>query len=87
MSENAHITLRVIRVERGSFPGAGYALLYAEGIVPQLDTVQLDSAHGPEFTHADVDLATYRAHLNWMAEFSMPAEESRDFMDAIARQL
>jgi len=87
MSEHPHITLRVIAVERGSFPGAGHALLYAEGAVPQLDTVQLDSAHGPEFTHAEVDLVTYRAHLNWMAESSMPAKRSRDFMHAIARQL
>jgi hypothetical protein len=87
VSEQDHVTLRVIPVERGSFPGAGHALLYAEGAVPQLDTVQLDSAHGPVFTHAEAQLAKYRSHLDWMAEFSMTAEESRDFIHAIARQL
>ncbi|HEY5835165.1 helix-turn-helix domain-containing protein [Streptomyces sp.] len=87
MSERANITIRVIPVERGSFPGAGHALLYSEGVVPELDTVQLDSAHGPEFTHADVDLTTYRAHLRWMAESTLTADESRDFIRAIAHEL
>lgn len=87
MSEKPHITIRVIPVEQGSFPGAGHALLYAEGPVPQLDTVQLDSAHGPVFTHTEDDLAMYRAQLAWMDEFSLPAKESRDFIRSIARQL
>lgn len=87
MSERAHITLRVIPIEQGAFPGAGHALLYAEGVVPQLDTVQLDSTHGPEFTHAEADLSKYRAHLDWMAEHSMAPGESRDFIRAIARDL
>lgn len=87
MAERPHLTIRVVPVETGSFPGSGHALLYAEGVVPELDTVQLDSAHGPEFTHAEVDLRTYRGHLEWMAENSMSAEESRDFIHEIAHQL
>lgn len=87
MSERSHVTLRVVPVECGAFPGAGHALLYAHGGVSQLDTVQLDSAHGPEFTHAEAQLAKYRAHLDWMAEAALPPEKSRDFMHAIARQL
>ncbi|MFK0291669.1 helix-turn-helix domain-containing protein [Streptomyces sp. NPDC090442] len=86
-SEREHISLRVIPVECGVFPGAGHALLYAEGPVPQLDTVQLDSAHGPEFTHAEAQLAKYRAHLDWMTENALSPEKSRDFIHAIARQL
>jgi transcriptional regulator with XRE-family HTH domain len=87
MSERPHITVRVIPVDCGAFPGAGHALLYAGGVVPQLDTVQLDSAHGPEFTHADAQLAKYRAHLDWMDKAALTAEQSRDFIHAIARQL
>lgn len=86
-SEREHITLGVIPVDCGAFPGAGHALLYAEGAVPQLDTVQLDSAHGPEFTHADAQLAKYRAHLDWMAEAALGPAESRDFIHTIAREL
>ncbi|MFF7153402.1 Scr1 family TA system antitoxin-like transcriptional regulator [Streptomyces sp. NPDC008139] len=87
VSESEHITVRVIPVSYGGFPGAGHALLYAEGPVPQLDTVQLDSAHGPEFTYAETQLAKYRAHLDWMDGASLSPEKSRDFIHAIARQL
>ncbi|MER6049778.1 helix-turn-helix transcriptional regulator [Streptomyces sp. NPDC001793] len=87
MSEREHITVRVIPVECGAFPGAGHALLYAEGVVPRLDTVQLDSAHGPEFTHAEAQLTKYRAHLDWMDGAALSPGDSRDFVHAIARQL
>jgi transcriptional regulator with XRE-family HTH domain len=86
-SEREHITVRVLPVEHGAFPGAGHALLYAEGVVPQLDTAQLDSAHGPEFTHADAQLAKYRAHLDWMDAYTLSPEESRDFIHSIAGEL
>ncbi|MET9324032.1 helix-turn-helix transcriptional regulator [Streptomyces sp. NPDC003038] len=87
MSERPHITLRVLTVEAGAFPGAGHAVLYAHGPVPQLDTVQLDSAHGPEFTHAEAQLSKYDAHLRWMDEHALDEKASRDFIHDIARQL
>jgi hypothetical protein len=86
-TERKNIALRVIPVSRGAFPGAGHALLYAHGVVPQLDTVQLDSAHGPEFMHAEAQLTKYRAHLEWMEQASLGVPESRDFIHAVARQL
>lgn len=87
MSEREHIELRVVPVDRGAFPGAGHALLYTHGAIPQLDTVQLDSAHGPEFMHAEAQLTKYRAHLNWMEDASLDSIESREFIHAISRQL
>ncbi|MEV7377869.1 helix-turn-helix domain-containing protein [Streptomyces lydicus] len=86
-SERDGIDVRVLPVDVGTFPGAGHALLYAEGVVPQLDTVQLDSAHGPEFTHAEAQLAKYRAHLDWMDKASLSASASRDFIRNIERSL
>lgn len=86
MSEREHIDIRVIPVSRGAFPGAGHALLYAHGVVPQLDTAQLDSAHGPDFMHADAQLTKYRAHLDWLEHASLGASESRDFVHAISGQ-
>ncbi len=87
MSERDNITLRIIPVSCEGFPGAGHALLYAEGPVPQLDTVQLDSTHGPEFLHADAQLAKFRAHLDWMDAHSLSPEESRELIHAVAREL
>lgn len=87
LSERDNIGVRVIPFNAGAFPGAGQAVVYAEGPVPQLDTVELDSAHGPEFTHGQSQLDKYRAHLDWMEAASLSPSASRDFIHTIARQL
>jgi transcriptional regulator with XRE-family HTH domain len=87
VSERPTVDVRVIPNEVVGFPGAGHALLYAEGVTPQLDTVQLDSAHGPEFTHAEAQLTKYRAHLEWMDNASLSTTASRDLIRTIARDL
>jgi hypothetical protein len=69
------------------FPGAGHAVLFADGAVPRLDTVQLDSAHGPEFTHAEAQLTKCRAHLDWMDGAAMTSVASRDLIQQIAHEL
>ncbi|MFE9613679.1 DUF5753 domain-containing protein [Streptomyces sp. NPDC006012] len=86
-SERDSIDVRVIPASAGGFPGAGHALLYADGAVPQLDTVQLDSAHGPEFTGAEAQLAKYRTHLDWMEHAALPSAASRDITRNVAREL
>jgi transcriptional regulator with XRE-family HTH domain len=86
VSERDNIDVRVIPFKAGAFPGAGQAVIYVEGPVPQLDTVELDSAHGPEFTHGQSQLDKYRAHLDWMEAASLSPEASRDFIHDIARQ-
>jgi hypothetical protein len=86
-SERDTIAVRVIPTDAGDFPGAGHALLYADGAVPHLDTVQLDSAHGPEFTGAEAQLTKYRAHLDWMDDAALPPAASRDLIRNVAREL
>ncbi|MFB7188981.1 helix-turn-helix domain-containing protein [Streptomyces sp. NPDC056230] len=86
-SEQSNVTLSVIPFEAGAFPGAGQTVLYAEGPVPQLDTVQIDSSHGPVFVHSETQLAKYRAHLDWMERIALSPDKSRDFIHNIARQL
>ncbi|GAA0459021.1 helix-turn-helix transcriptional regulator [Streptomyces stramineus] len=87
MSELSHVTLNVLPVSGGAFPGAGQTLVYAEGPVPQLDTAQTDSTHGPEFLYAEAQLSKYRAQLEWMERLSLGPDESRAFIHEIARQL
>ncbi|WP_225098668.1 helix-turn-helix transcriptional regulator [Streptomyces sp. CoH27] len=87
VSERENVEMRVLTVEAGAFPGAGHAVLYAHGAVPQLDTVQLDSAHGGEFTHAEAQLSKYRAHMGWWQARSLDPQASRDFIHSIASQL
>jgi transcriptional regulator with XRE-family HTH domain len=86
-SERPHVTLRVIPFDAGSFPGAGQTVIYLEGPVPQLDTVQIDSAHGPEFLYHEAQLSKYRTQLDWMEERALPPEESYGFIQDIASQL
>lgn len=57
MSELPNVTLRVIPFGVDHFPTTGQSFDYVEGPVPQLDTVQLDSAHGAcEFLDAEAQL-------------------------------
>ncbi|MDX3755792.1 helix-turn-helix domain-containing protein [Streptomyces mirabilis] len=86
-SERENIGVRVIPTSKGGFPGAGHAVLFADGAVPRLDTVQLDSAHGPEFTHAEAQLTKYRAHLDWMDGAAMTPAASRDLIQRITHEL
>ncbi|MFG3337550.1 helix-turn-helix domain-containing protein [Streptomyces tendae] len=87
VSERDNVELRVLPVEAGAFPGAGHAVLYAHGPVPRLDTVQLDSAHGGEFTHSEAQLAKYQIHMDWWQSHTLGPEDSRDLIHSIARQL
>jgi hypothetical protein len=86
-SERDNVTLVVIPFAAGEFPGAGQTVVYGEGAVPQLDTVQVDTTHGPEFLYADGQLTKYRAHLDWMEDIALTPEGSRDFIREIARNL
>ncbi|MET9501065.1 helix-turn-helix transcriptional regulator [Streptomyces sp. NPDC006259] len=86
-SERSHVTLRVIPFEAGSFPGAGQTVVYLEGPVPQLDTVQIDSTHGPEFLYQEAQLCKYRTQLDWMEERALSPEASYGFIQDIASQL
>lgn len=86
-SEQDNVTVLVIPFAAGAFPGAGQTVLYAEGPVAQLDTVQVDSSHGPDFLHAETQLAKYRAHLDWMERIALSSEASRGFIHAIANDL
>ncbi|MFJ9583123.1 helix-turn-helix domain-containing protein [Streptomyces acidicola] len=86
-SEQENVTLLVIPFEAGAFPGAGQTVVYAEGPVAQLDTVQIDSSHGPDFLYAEAQLAKYRAHLDWMERIALSPTASRDFIREIANSL
>lgn len=86
-SEQDNVTVLALPFEAGGYPGAGQTVLYAEGPTVQLDTVQVDNSHGPDFLHAEAQLAKYRAHFELMEKLALPPGASRDFIRAVARQL
>ncbi|GGQ58890.1 helix-turn-helix domain-containing protein [Streptomyces althioticus] len=87
MSDRDNVTVLVLPFARGAFPGAGQTVVHIEGPVPQLDTVQVDSSHGPTFLYAEGQLVKYRAQLDLLESLALPPEQSRDFIRDIARQL
>ncbi|WP_217545477.1 helix-turn-helix transcriptional regulator [Streptomyces sp. GbtcB6] len=86
-SERDGRTVLVVPFSSGAFPGAGQTVLYAEGPTQQLDTVQIDNSHGPDFLYGEAELTKYRAHLNRMEELALSPDDSRAFIHAIAREL
>ncbi|MEU6371833.1 helix-turn-helix transcriptional regulator [Streptomyces sp. NPDC046909] len=87
VSERPAVRLLVIPFAGGTFPGSGQTFNYLEGPVPQLDTVQIDSTHGPEFLAGEAQLAKYRTHLDWMERIAASPEDSRAFIQDIASSL
>jgi transcriptional regulator with XRE-family HTH domain len=87
MSEHPHVTVRVIPFTAGTFPGAGHTVEVAEGPVPQLDTVMVDTEHGCVFPYADAQLANYRRFMDRFEAVSLPPDPSREFIREIVETL
>ncbi|MFS4093958.1 helix-turn-helix domain-containing protein [Streptomyces sp. AF1A] len=87
LSEMEGVTVLALPFTKGAFPGAGQTVLYAEGPTKQLDTVQIDNSHGPDFLYGEGELAKYGSHLDRMEELALPPAESRDFIHSMGREL
>jgi transcriptional regulator with XRE-family HTH domain len=87
MSERRNVTVQVIPFGAGLVPGAGQTVVLAEGPVPQLDTVQLDTEHGSVFVDAEAQLAKYRALINRMEAMALTPDASRLLIRSIIRSL
>ncbi|MFC9851127.1 helix-turn-helix domain-containing protein [Streptomyces prasinus] len=87
MSERPAVRLLIVPFTAGTFPGSGQIFTYLEGPVPQLDTVQVDSTHGPEFLSGEAQLAKYRTHVDWMERIALSPQASRDFIRDIVDSL
>ncbi|MGJ3561045.1 helix-turn-helix domain-containing protein [Streptomyces sp. INA 01156] len=87
LSERPRVQLLIVPFSAGTFPGAGQTVNYLEGTVPQLDTVQIDNSHGPDFLGEQAQLAKYRAHLDWTERVALSRKVSRDVVRDIVNGL
>ncbi|ASQ95436.1 helix-turn-helix transcriptional regulator [Streptomyces sp. 11-1-2] len=87
MSERDHVTVVVIPFGGVSFPISAHGVDYFCGPVTQLDTVQLDTAHGVELVDAAAQLEKYRLVLDRMEQAALGPDESRDLIRRIAREI
>ncbi|WP_430542673.1 DUF5753 domain-containing protein [Streptomyces iconiensis] len=81
------VELRVIPFSAGGFPGAGQSVTYAAAAVPALDTVELDSTHGPEFLDSEQQLRKYRAQLGAMRSVALSRQRSQTLVLDIINEL
>ncbi|WP_324786344.1 helix-turn-helix transcriptional regulator [Streptomyces sp. H51] len=87
LSEADHITVRVVPFGLTGFAGAGSAMVYAGGPVPQLDTVVRDGPHGTVFVDAEAQLARFRTLFRKVEAVSLEPGRSRDFIERLAKEL
>lgn len=87
MSEADAVTVRVVPFELDGFGGAGSAMVYAGGPVPQLDTVVCDGPNGTVFIDAAAQLDRFRTLFHRVEAVSLEPERSRDFIHRLAKEL
>lgn len=85
MSEQSHITIRVIPFNGTAFPTTGQGLDYAHGPVHQLDAAQLDAVHGSELISSVAQLAKYRLVLDRMEQGTLEPKASRDLIHRVIK--
>ncbi|MFR9722714.1 helix-turn-helix domain-containing protein [Streptomyces sp. MS19] len=87
-AEQPNITLRVVPFTNENYFEAIQPVLYADGVVPQLDTVQVDAATGGgSFIDSEAQLERYRLFFGRCGKFSLDPGESRQLIHHIAREL
>ncbi|MFP8943377.1 helix-turn-helix domain-containing protein [Streptomyces fenghuangensis] len=87
VTEWPSVTVRVVPFTNESFIEVTQPVLYASGVVPQLDTLQMDTPFGGRYLHAEAVLHSYQQLLDIAEDGSLTAEESRQLIHHIAREL
>ncbi|MEU5430448.1 helix-turn-helix transcriptional regulator [Streptomyces olivoreticuli] len=87
VSEWPSVTVRVIPFASEDFIELNLTALYAGGVVPQLDTVQIDTPLGGRYLDAVADLGTYRELFDLAERASLDPVESRNFIHDVAGEL
>jgi transcriptional regulator with XRE-family HTH domain len=85
-SERENVTVLVIPFA-SDFAGAGQSMLYIGGTVPQLDTAQVDTAHGVVFMDSSAQLHRYRTRFERISGTALDPVRSRDLVRTIAQEL
>ncbi|MEU1790427.1 helix-turn-helix transcriptional regulator [Streptomyces sparsogenes] len=87
MSGSDAVTVRVVPFTNEAFVETTNPILYAGAAVARLDTVQVDNVVGGHFLDAEAELHRYRKLLDKAENLALDAEESRQLIHHIAREL
>ncbi|WP_406198130.1 helix-turn-helix transcriptional regulator [Streptomyces sp. NBC_01017] len=87
LSEADHVTVRVIPFALDRFDDTGSAMIYANGVVPKLDTVVRDGPHGTTFIDSEAQLGVFRTLFRRVEAASLGPERSRELIHKLAKEL
>lgn len=87
ISRHPAVTVRVLPFTCEEFVEVTQPVLHATGVVPQLDTVQIDGLSGNRFLDAAGDIEKYKTLFEAAESASLDPEESRQIIHHIAREL
>ncbi|MER5350821.1 helix-turn-helix transcriptional regulator [Kitasatospora sp. NPDC002551] len=86
-SEDPVVSIRVVPFDVEALPGPSENFVYAEGPVPELDTVQIDISFGCPLFDTPSDLSNYREVLASVASVALSEGESRDFIRSVKSEV
>lgn len=86
-SERPNVTVRVLPFANERYIEVTQPVLYARGVVSQLDTVQMDSHVGGGYWDAEAELTMHRKLLDYAEGDSLSVDESRRTIRDIVRDL
>ncbi|WP_328955592.1 helix-turn-helix transcriptional regulator [Kitasatospora purpeofusca] len=86
-SEVPGITIRVLPFDVTGLPSPIDNFTYVDGPTPELDTVQSDTGFGVRHLDMPVHVARFRAILARMSSIALPADESRDFIQSVRKEM
>ncbi|MEU1120761.1 MULTISPECIES: helix-turn-helix transcriptional regulator [unclassified Streptomyces] len=87
VTQQSAVTVRVIPFTCEDFIEAAHSLLYAQAVVPQLDTVHLDTPVGGITITAEGDIKRFGNLLDTAERAALSERESRQFIHRTAKEL
>jgi transcriptional regulator with XRE-family HTH domain len=87
LSDQDHVTVRVIPVDQDDFAGGGATMIYLGGPVPRLDTALRDAPVNRGPIDAEAQLQRLRNLLLKVSKASLTPAQSRDFIHRVAKEL
>lgn len=87
LTDQEHVSVRVIPIDQDGFGGAGASMMYLGGPVPQLDTGLREAATGTTFIDAAPQLSALRTLFRRVEEATLPPAASQDFIHRLSKEL
>ena len=87
LTDQEHVSVRVIPVDQDGFGGAGASMMYMGGPVPQLDTGLREAATGTMFIDAVPQLSALRTLFRRVEEATLSPAASQDFIHSLSKEL